>query len=129
MNFNDFKNIVDQHPDLTTHGFGVDSGFNSNFQTERNALYYCFDEFLVCCDWWALVLKRKGINTRPGQSYHLKHKAENWAETHGYKTTYFHEGAFIAAAIYNGFNYRPSNKSTSAWFNISSNTKIDGKWL
>ncbi len=69
-------------------------------------------QVVVCRRWirW-FVRPRKTINSRRS-SYGLKHDAENWAGI------YVTNGAFIAAAVAEGYRYEQIDRGPNANFNM-----------
>lgn len=133
---NTFINIIDSHPDLTTHGFGIDEiSYNSEeekaelFQRERNELYKKEEEFNLCREYLSNLQKRSTINPKSRTSYSFKHDVQHYAKRHRLEPTYISEGAFIAAAIAEGFLMEPVPERTSVRLNISLRSKIDGEWV
>jgi hypothetical protein len=115
MLLDDLKEVVKEHPTLTTSGFGV--------AEDRNELFNHLQECNISCDWLKLTQRCKRPNRKIGSTYGLKAKAERWSDT------YIPEGAFIAAAIHSGFLLAPKRGTTSTYLNISSKTKINGQWI
>ena len=67
----------------------------------------------VCRQWLSLFARpRKTINVRRS-SYGLKHAVEAWA------SGYVSNGAFIAAAVAEGYRVRQIGRGTNANFNMS----------
>ncbi len=108
MEKQDFYNILETYPTLTTHGFGVDQQWQKNitkqeielnFQEERKNLYDCYEDFLLCYQWLYFNPKL----SKSASTYHFKHLVEYWAKEKNLQPHYIHEGAFIAAAILWGF--------------------------
>jgi hypothetical protein len=62
-------------------------------------------------------LKRKVFNRRH-TSYFLKHVAEDWAKAQGKAVTYISNGAFIAAAIDEGYEWKQEPGSHNAAFKL-----------
>lgn len=136
MTQSEYNNIIDSHPTLTAHGFGVDqiSYYTEKqrtalIQRERPALYNYYEDFLKSVEYLKLLKRRKSVNNRVGTTYGLKHKVERWVYRHTNIPCYIHEGAFIAAAIALGFTMKPQRGSTSVYLNISNNAKVDGQWI
>lgn len=77
-----------------------------------------YREFNVCCEWLQGCATRKTINTS-FSSYRLKHLVEAWAKKAGRDDYYVSNGAFIAAAIHMGFDWKPDFDSPNVRFNIS----------
>lgn len=99
----EFLEIVEKHPELTAHGYGVQrdphlgSTYRQTFDNMRQELRDSYDAFLGCLEW---------IDEHPDfesgwSSYTLKHEVENWTETQG-RRVYVPQGASIAAAINKG---------------------------
>ncbi len=118
-----FRQIINDNPTLTAHGFGVDKG--AAFETERTALYGYYQEALVSEAFLSQCKQTTNTFWRSG-TYKLKHLAEVYAEHHGLQPTYIREGAFIVAGIHLGFRMKPWGCSTSVSLNIDKKTKIDG---
>ncbi len=106
----DFESLLNDHPELTTHGFGVD-----------DELHY--EQFLICCQFLSQLKRRKMVN-RQWHSYRLKHVIERWAQVKEVKITYFCEGACVAAGIYLGFDYKRYKKTTHFLFGISRRSRV-----
>jgi len=77
-----------------------------------------YREFSVCCEWLHGCLQRKTINSSHS-SYNLKHMVEAWAKKTGQEDYYVSNGAFIAAAIHMGFDWKQDFDSPNVRFNIS----------
>ena len=118
-----FRQIINDNPTLTTHGFGVDEG--ASFAKERKALYGCYREALVG-EIFLRQCKRTEKTFWRSSTYNLKHLAEAYAKHQELQPTYIREGAFIVAGIHLGFKMKPWGASTSVSLNISKKTKIDG---
>ena len=106
MTRNDIALIIDQVPTLNAHGIGLFNHGRGLSAAERDAQLARGREELLgseescnkVCDWLVAKAKTKTVN-HSYSSYGLKHLAEDEV---GYVTN----GAFIAAAIYCGFQYK-----------------------
>jgi len=129
------KSVLDLNDRLTTHGYhlpdrfgGAGPKYTSEFSRARAEFYQ--DAF---CDQFELALlllqcaeRRKTLN-RNFTTYNLKHTAENISRKHLLRTdlgNYVCNGVFIAAAIYEEFDVRPTSwDSMSGYLNISSKSR------
>ena len=120
----DMHAVMNAHPQLTDHGFGIFDGYRRKPIEERKAIFArdraCLTEeralgqFDAARAWLRQWSKLKRINPRVGSSYHLKHVAQ---DAIGYSTN----GVFIAAAIAEGFMVKRCDwSSPNAWLNIPS---------
>lgn len=122
----DFHAAIAVDRNLTPYGVNVyldpdDTGEDwiEKEKEQRKELYDCFDEFILACRWLKAQKKRKTINKKKS-SYKLKHIVEQWAYKECFDKGYVSNGAFIAAAIYMGFNYEYVNmESPNVFINIS----------
>jgi hypothetical protein len=125
--------IMEHHPELTAHGFGVDELSYSTeaekqdvIARERAYLATCAEAFDVACDFFKEVRPRATINKKLWNSYVGKHWVEKFARTRDYGRVYIPEGAYIAAALWERFTAERIPGSVHVYLNISSKTKIDG---
>ena len=123
---NEFERLLDNNPELTTHGFGVDAEYRYDVKKERADLFNLYDEFLVCCQFLSQLNRRKTANRR-WHTYRVKHKIERWASSRGVKPHYIPEGACVAAAVYLGFNFKHYKKYPHILLNISEKSILDGR--
>lgn len=121
MEINDLMKVMTEHPTLTASGVGVDE--------DPNELLQFIDACNASCEWLQLVKRTTAPNRKVGGSYRLKHMVERWYEKEHGKSCYVPDGAFIAAAYHMGFVSEPKLGSPSVFLNISSKTKIDGRYL
>ena len=112
------KNIIEEYPTLTTHGFGVDVGQENEFDIERANLLTKKKEFDVCCDW----LKTKQVTTEPnvdiGTTYRLKQLVEKWYRETYRKGLYIPEGILITAALSLGIPFKSIDGLTSVYLGL-----------
>ncbi len=124
----DFLNAIEKEPYL------IDSGIRCSYHIDRKktaaenkAIYHDqrdsfahsgYREFSLCCEWLQGCKPRKTINTSIS-SYRLKHMVEAWARKIDRDDSYVSNGAFIAAAIHMGFDWKPDFDSPNVRFNIS----------
>jgi|SRR5262249_4821815 len=116
----EMERILEQHPQLSDFGFGLAEFYKTHaervakFREDRETIRgpRSLAEFTVARGWLRQFAKLKSFNKR-GTSYGLKHVAEHDI---GYVTN----GAFIAAAIAEGFEVQREGSSPNALFNISS---------
>jgi glyoxalase superfamily protein len=124
----DFLSAIEKEPYL------IDFGIRCNFHIDRKktaeenkAIFHSqrdsfarsgYREFCLCCEWLKGCTQRKTINTSLF-SYRLKHMVEAWAKKTGRDDYYVSNGAFIAAAIHMGFEWKPDFDSPNVRFNIS----------
>jgi hypothetical protein len=108
MNTDEYLKLIEELPDLTAHGYGVQrdpylgSTYKETFKNMREELRDSYDAFNACCDW--IDANR---TFEPGwSSYTLKHEVENWLRREG-KYRYIPQGAFILAALHKGIRMRP----------------------
>jgi len=124
----DFLNALEKEPYLIDFGircsFHVDRKLSAAenkelFHNQRKSFARSgYREFSVCCEWLRGCSKRKTINTSIS-SYRLKHMVEAWAKMVGLEDYYVSNGAFIAAAIHMGFDWKADFDSPNVRFNIS----------
>lgn len=124
----DFLEAIEKEPYLID--FGIRCSFHLDrkrtaeenraiFQGQRESFADSgYREFSVCCEWLQGCTTRKTINTS-FSSYRLKHMVEAWAKKIGLDDNYVSNGAFIAAAIHMGFDWKPDFDSPNVRFNIS----------
>jgi hypothetical protein len=110
MNRHDIQAVMAKEPLLTCSGMGNPSA--SDFQKERDRL---LEEVEGCTltEAWVKRLTKTSTFNRKHSSYVLKHVLER---TVGYCTN----GAFIAAMIHCGFDYKRCREhGQNVWFNVS----------
>jgi hypothetical protein len=110
-----------REPELTPNGFGVSAFFGERtrpgwraetLRQEREKLREQLRSFVAARAWLRRFPRLKRVNRRRGTCYGLKHVAEREI---GYVTN----GAFIAAAIAEGFVVRRIKHSVNARIGIS----------
>lgn len=106
------KALVKQHPLLTPHGFGSYRRPDCPADEERAQLLEVTDEIEAARQWLARQHRIATLNQRR-TSYGLKHIAER---TMG---RYISNGAFIAAALLDGWQTKRLNNGPNALLNIS----------
>jgi hypothetical protein len=124
----DFLNAIAKEPYLID--FGIRCSFhidrkktaaenNEDFLYQRESFARSgYREFSVCCEWLHGCKERKTINPS-FSSYRLKHMVEAWVKKAGQDDYYVSNGAFIAAAIHMGFDWKADFDSPNVRFNIS----------
>lgn len=110
------QSIIAKIPNLHIYGVGraIGSGFltDSKFSDyQENLLKYDKNEFNKICEWLATKEKTKRLNKKTC-SYKLKHIVEKEL---GF---YIPNGAFIAAAIHSGFEYKIDKNYPNVFFKI-----------
>lgn len=128
LTVNDFLNALEKEPYLIDFGIRCSQHIDRNKSKEENLASFQslresfsssgFKEFAVCCEWLSGCTKRKTINLSYS-SYGLKHMVETWMKRQGREDYYVSNGAFIAAAIHMGFDWKPDFDSPNVRFNIS----------
>jgi len=106
--YQQFQTTIAANPELTTHGFGVDKGWNDSFPVERSNIHDCFGEYEICL----LYLAAQNRLDKKATSYWLKHQVEHWARENGLIPDYIREGAFVAAVIAMNLPYKRVKNST-----------------
>ncbi|ABA88044.1 hypothetical protein Pcar_0786 [Syntrophotalea carbinolica DSM 2380] len=124
----DFLNAIEKEPYLIDQGircsFHIDQKKSAEenkavFHSQRESFArFGYKEFILCCEWLHGCNQRKTINSS-FSSYKLKHMVEAWARKSGKGNQYVSNGAFIAAAIHMGFDWKPDFDSPNVRFNIS----------
>ena len=118
MNQFEFLALLEKHPVLTAHGFGVSWRGPKNdvptFNEVREDLANSFDAFQACVEWIGMHPDLKRTRT----SYGFKHDVEKWKSAQGVRL-YVPQGAFILAAIHKGYVIHRIRDSTSARFSKS----------
>lgn len=124
----DFLNAIEKEPYLIDFGIRCSSHIDRKKTAEENRKLYLeqrasfensgFPEFNICCEWLQGCNQRKTINTS-FSSYRLKHMVEAWAKKAGLGDEYVSNGAFVAAAIHMGFDWKCDFDSPNVRFNIS----------
>jgi hypothetical protein len=106
MTKDDFIKLIDDNPELTTDGFGINTCFckteaekESTLIESRKDLYSKPQEFQYCVDF----LKANPHIESWKHSYNLKHDVERFIESKGKTTPWIPQGVFILAAIYMGY--------------------------
>jgi hypothetical protein len=111
-----YNNFIDEHPELTTIGFGVDHNYNYDHKTEHDNLKNHYEAFLVCLDMIQNGCElTKNKKARIG-SYTLKHQAERYSRDVLKQDTYVPEGAFVAAVVYLDLPYKRSKENKPGIF-------------
>jgi hypothetical protein len=116
MTREEIQAVIDRIPDLNAFGVGrfdrLRQEHTSAFiESQRAALLASAEACTKICEWLAQIGKTKKPNPYAG-SYFLKHVVE---EEIGYVTN----GAFIAAAVHCGFDYKGDPGSSNLYFNMS----------
>jgi hypothetical protein len=107
MKREEFLEIIEKHPDITAHGYGIQrdpylgSTHRETFDRMREELEQSYQAFLACLEW---IVEHPDFE-RGWSTYALKHEVENWLERQG-KRRYVPQGAFILAAIHQGLQMR-----------------------
>ena len=124
----DFLKALEKEPYLIDFGIRCSSHVdwkksmeenNAIFLEQRNTFVDTgYERFSVCCEWLQGCTQRKTVNTS-FSSYILKEMVEVWAKKTGRDGNYVSNGAFIAAAIHMGFDWKPDFDSPDVRFNIS----------
>jgi hypothetical protein len=124
----DFLNAIEKEPYLIDFGircsFHIDKKKTAEenkaiFHSQRDSFAHSgYREFSLCYEWLQGCKQMKTINTS-FSSYRLKHMVEAWAKKTGRNDYYVSNGAFIAAAIHWGFDWKPDFDSPNVRFNIS----------
>ena len=104
----DLNKVMDNHPDLTAHGFG--SLNPVEFKNFRQQLKNSLREFQSCCVYLSLCKKSKRMY-KLLSSYGLKSRVE-------FMNGYVSNGSFIAAALHCGFSVSRIPNSPNAYFDI-----------
>ena len=103
MTKEEFSEIIERNPELTTHGYGIQrdpylgSTYRETFDNMREELKKSYEAFLACLAW----IDENPDFERGWSSYALKHEVENWTERHG-KRLYVPQGGFIIACLFRG---------------------------
>lgn len=128
LTVNDFLKALEKEPYLIDFGIRCSQHIDRNKSKEENLASFQalresfsnsgFKEFAVCCEWLSGCTKRKTINMSYS-SYGLKHMVEARMKRLGREDYYVSNGAFIAAAIHMGFDWKPDFDSPNVRFNIS----------
>jgi len=116
----DIEKVLEKEPLLTANGVGGSAFSRHKTRDERLKEFQEDQDWLLrsevmcslCCEWLADKVKIKTINTRH-TSYRYKHMVEHASNR------YITNGAFIAAAIHLGFNYKKYRNSPNVTINIS----------
>ena len=127
MNILELKNEMKMNPDLTATG--MDKEHSRSFVKEREALLTYLDACNASIEWLSLVKRSREPNKKIGNTYRLKHLVERWYEAEHGKPMYVPQGAFIAAAYYMGLVGVQKPGTAALYLNISSKSKINGKWI
>ena len=129
MTHDEFLKAINDNPNLTTHGNGVDNGTQQTFVTERANLLNLHDEANMCEEFLSKCRKTVLPHKYAGTTYRIKHLVERYHWREYNKSMYIPEGAVHVAAIHLGFVSKPAGDTTSVYLNLSKKTKIQGKWL
>jgi len=124
----DFLIAIEKEPYLIDFGIQCGSHIDRKKSAEENRAIFLsqresftntgFSEFSICCEWLQGCNQRKTINSS-FSSYRLKHMVEAWTRKTGRGDEYVSNGAFIAAAIHMGFDWKCDFDSPNVRFNIS----------
>ncbi|MDH3997447.1 MAG: glyoxalase superfamily protein [Desulfuromonadales bacterium] len=124
----DLLNALEREPLLFEHGihclYHVDlkkttQENNDIFRNDRaNFARSGFQPFSLCCEWLRGCDKRKTINP-DFNSRELQQMVKAWANRSGQRSSYVSNGAFIAAAIHMGFDWKVEPDEPSVKLNIS----------
>lgn len=129
MTHDDFIKVINDNPNLTTHGNGVDDGKPQTFATERANLLSLHDETNICEEFLSKCKRTELPQESVGSTYRIKHLVEQYHWREYNKGIYIPEGAVHVAAIHLGFKMSPKGQTTSIYLNISSKTKIQDHWI
>ena len=118
----DFHQLVNSNADLTATGYGIDVQFygfgtpqyTNRYASERALLYQLYPQYVHCCDWFET--NPKMLLTRRN-THGFKHDVERWLTGKGVNHNYIPQGAFILAALSNGYQI-------SETFDDSPNVKL-----
>ena len=108
---NELLTVIQKEPNLCDFGFREKT--NPKFQEDRADIADNLHQVQLCIDWLQGQKTNKILNRRIGSSYALKHKVERWAND------YVSNGAFIAACIFSGINYKRIEGTPNIWTNLS----------
>ena len=129
MNQDEFLKILNDNPNLTTHGFGTEKGTEQAFQTERAKLFSLHTEVNMCEEFLSKCIRTELPQESVGSTYRIKHLVEKYHWREYNKGMYIPEGAVHVAALHLGFKMKPKRQTTSVYLNISRKTKIQDHWL
>jgi hypothetical protein len=125
MDPNQYNNFIDEHPELTTIGFGVDHNYNYDHKTEHENLKNHYEAFLVSLDMIQKVYQLTENKKYRTGSYTLKHQAERYARNVLKQDTYVPEGAFVAAVVYLELPYKRSKENKPGIFmNVKATSRV-----
>ena len=119
MEIKEYHKLIDQNPELTTDGFGVNTDrykteaeLRAAFIRDREEIYTKCQEFQSCVDF----LTENPHIAEYKHSYNLKHDVEQWIEDSGQRRPWIPQGVFILSAIYMGYKIRREPGWHGAWF-------------
>ncbi len=122
-----YLNLIEKHPEVTSNGFGIEYNENSGLTVEecweikRQELKNAHREFEYCCQ--AIAEFPHYISKH--SAYHLKHCVEEWLRREYSKDVYIPQGVFMLAAIYMGYNVRRIARTINA--RIGNRVRRSGK--
>jgi hypothetical protein len=129
MTKEEFLKIIEENPNLTAHGFGVDKGWDNDFDIERANVVNLYEEALACEEFLQKCIRTEKPQKDIGSTYHIKHLVEKYMDLECNRPIYIPEGAVHIAAIHLGFKMIPKEDTTSVYLNISKRTKIQDRWI
>lgn len=119
MKYDEYTELIEKHPELTTHGFGITLDPRTPHTTEereqawkelRADLFRRHQEFEYCCQYIAQNPDLPGKRI----AYHWKHRVENWLQSNKMRPDYIPQGVFILAALHMGYRVHRIRKSDGA---------------
>lgn len=112
MNQQEYLELIEKHPNLTTEGFGATEG---NFALRRNELKGQLENFELCVEW---LDKNPHLEGRRNAHYWKDRVQDDYKPSH---PGYFHipRGVFILASLYRGLTAENMTGSTDAWISVT----------
>ena len=108
----DYIRFLDRHPELTTHGFGVDRDQIYDVKILHEELKNYYDVFSLCVDMLKNCYDIAAGKKNEMDSYSLKHKAEKYIDKVLHKAMYVPEGVLVAAVVFLFSSYKRSKRGT-----------------
>jgi hypothetical protein len=105
--------VANENPDLTITGWRY--GGSRRHEENRSALFEAADQFRAAKEF--LRVAERYTNAKDGNSYHMKHVAENLLRDDG-RHRYIANGALIAAALAMGFTVQRIQNSPNCRINV-----------
>ncbi|HEY6191349.1 MAG TPA: hypothetical protein VI215_03385 [Bacteroidota bacterium] len=118
----EFYNLIDEHPELTVEGFGVQS-HPWNYETRRSQLYNQFEPFQASMDFLSNEKNYAHLEDDMRGSFRLAHVIGEYWFNLNERNLFISEGAVIAALIHLGLPYKRVDNSPGIVLDVQNQIK------